>query len=244
METVFLFGKPQATGHRARGPRHPIFEKPLPQQRRTAAQRTEMPPLVWEDRTGTPPGAAQSSGTIRNGAQGHLHNDDRIGGRRNRSPPLILRTRALRRGRLRRCDGHLGCPAAATLKATCLADRRGLTDRKLFFFLWPGSYLNIPPSKVLEYSFWDIRYSSLLVLLFFSVFFLDRAQAACWVGTSGTAPDPKKNSLDLGERATGPLSPCPVAWTAIIRGSPPETRRRILAPVRRRSTGFFLRRAL
>ena len=62
-----------------------------------------------------------------------------------------------------------------------------------------------------------------------------------------TAPDrdvgrtkPIEKCLDGGERATGPLSPYPVDWTAVIRGSPPDTRRRILAPVRRRSTGFFL----
>ena len=69
------------------------------------------------------------------------------------------------------------------------------------------------------------------VRLFFLSVFLDRAQAACWVGTSGTAPDPKLKQSG---------SPYPVAWTAIIRGSPPDTRRRTLAPVRRRSTGFFL----
>ena len=45
-------------------------------------------------------GAGQSSGTMRNRAQGHLHNDHRLRGR-NRPPSLILRTRALRRGRLR-----------------------------------------------------------------------------------------------------------------------------------------------
>ncbi len=50
METVFLFGKPQATAHRARGPRHPINKKHLPQGR-TAAQRTTTG--LWSDSTGT-----------------------------------------------------------------------------------------------------------------------------------------------------------------------------------------------
>ena len=63
---------------------------------------------------------------------------------------------------------------------------------------------------------------------------VDSPGQGCW------ADKTNRNSLDGGERATGPLSPYPVAWTAVIRGSPPDTRRRILAPVRRRSTGFFL----
>ena len=63
---------------------------------------------------------------------------------------------------------------------------------------------------------------------------VDRPGQGCW------ADKTNRNSLDGGERATGPLSPYPVAWTAITRIARPDTRRRILAPVRRRSTGFFL----
>ena len=63
-----------------------------------------------------------------------------------------------------------------------------------------------------------------------------------WLTAPGRAvgrTKPIEKCLDGGERATGPLSPYPVDWTAVIRGSPPDTRRRILAPVRRRSTGFI-----
>ena len=63
---------------------------------------------------------------------------------------------------------------------------------------------------------------------------VDSPGQGCW------ADKTNRNSLDGGERATGPLSPYPVAWTAITRIARPDTRRRILAPVRRRSTGFFL----
>ena len=84
METVFLFGKPQATAHRARGPQHPIFEKPLPQQRRTAAQRTEMPPPSSGQTAQAPgspgAGAGQSPGTMGNRAQGHLHREHHLRG--------------------------------------------------------------------------------------------------------------------------------------------------------------------
>ena len=168
----FLFGKPQATGHRARGPRHPIFEKPLPQGR-TAAQRTEMPPPASGQTAQTP--ASPGGAVLGNHAQ------PRPGSPAQRPPPS-------------------GAGVIDRRRRSCERGRCGAGD-------------------------FEARRSS---------------------GLSGAAPDRDvgrkkliEKCLDGGERATGPLSPYPVDWTAIIRGSPPETRRRILAPIRRRSTGII-----
>ena len=64
-----------------------------------------------------------------------------------------------------------------------------------------------------------------------------------WLTATGRAVGRIKPKEKMsGRRRAGhrPVEPRPVAWTAVIRGSPPDTQRRILAPVRRRSTGFFL----
>ena len=115
-----------------------------------------------------------------------------------------------------------GSPAqGAPPSGAGVIDRRGLTypEGPGMPYIWaenPGVY-----PRVRGGTFWGWT-------------MVDSPGQGCW------ADKTNRNSLDGGERATGPLSPYPVAWTAITRIARPDTRRRILAPVRRRSTGFFL----